>query len=108
MGHSWLHVSFTTDSRSDTNPPLSVHTTDESGLTATTSTKSATNVISGTSTSTETTDNEQRLTVSQPSPLGINTGYAVDGAVGGLLIVFVAVAVIITLLVVKRGQAHKI
>ena len=48
---------------------------------------------------------ESILTPSESLPLR----YAVGVAVGGLLMVFVAVAVIvITLLVVKRGQAHKI
>ena len=50
-------------------------------------------------------DNKVSESTVTPLPLG----YAVGVAVGGLLLVFVVVAVIvITLLVVKRGQAHKI
>ena len=46
------------------------------------------------------------LTVSQPSPLGGNIGYAVGGAVGGLMVVVVVAVgmIVILLLVVKRGQ----
>ena len=80
-----------------------------SGLTSVTSAESTNNVISGTSSSIETMDNEQSVptsTVSQPSPLGGNIGYAVGGAVGGLMVVMVvAVGIIIfLLLVIKRGQ----
>ena len=86
------------------NPPPAVHTTHESGFTSTVS------IDYVTSTSMGTTDNGQRLTMSQPSPSGINIGSAVGGAVGGLMVVIVVAIgmTVIVLLVVKRGQAHKI
>ena len=50
------------------------------------------------------------MTMLESSPLGSNIGYAVGGAVGGLMVVIVVAAgvIVIVLLVVKRRQACKI
>ena len=89
-------------------PPSS--TTNDSGLTLTTSTQSTNNFISGTSTSMGMMDNASTLTVSLSLPLESNIGYAVGVALGGLMVVMVVAVgmIVVVLLVVKRGQKDSI
>ena len=59
-------------------------------------------------TSVGSSDNKQTESTLTPSELNFSGDYAVDVAVGGQLMVVVAAVIVIALLIVKRGQVHKI